>query len=210
MILSGFLFNSKNCWAAWLPSETLRDEWSHSVAVDKRARWAREWERGGGQPSGSEIRFLRSQWRARPLSSISEISSVVRIRPHHLFLSHDSACFIGPSQEREDAMRSFVANILHALSAASVFSHVFSSGVSLREPVYLTSKVGHMKVLHSNGHNKDGWLNITTPANPRSFGRRCNLLITNNNSKAAVRVLLSTALSSPVDGNVSGRLLCIL
>lgn len=78
---------------------------------------------GGGQPSGSEIRFLRSQWRARPLSSISEISSVVRIRPHHLFLSHDSACFIGPSQEGEDAMRSFVANI----SAASVFSQMFSS-----------------------------------------------------------------------------------
>lgn len=114
---------------AWLPSETLRDEWSHSVAVDKRARWAREEERerGGGQPSGSEIRFLRSQWRARPLSSISEISSVVRIRPHHLSLSHDSACFIGPSQQREDAMRSFVANISHTLSAASIFSQMFSS-----------------------------------------------------------------------------------
>lgn len=102
-------------------------------------------ERGGGQPSGSEIRFLRSQWRARPLSSISEISSVVRIGPHHLFLSHDSACLIGPSQGREDAMRSFVANILHALSAASIL-----------EPVYLTSKVGRMRVLHSTGPNKDG------------------------------------------------------
>lgn len=96
----------------------------------------KEREEGGGQPSGSEIRFLRSQWRARPLSSISEISSVVRIRPHHPFLSHGSACFIGPSQEREDAMRSFVANISHALSAASVFSHMFSSLSFLYENLF--------------------------------------------------------------------------
>lgn len=55
---------------------------------------------GRGQPSGLEIRFLSSQWRAIPLSSISKISSVVRIRPRHRFLSHGSTCSIGPSQER--------------------------------------------------------------------------------------------------------------
>lgn len=88
--------------------------------------------------------------------------------------------------------------------------YVWFSGVSLREPVYLTSKVGRMRVLRSHCPNKDGRLNITTPANPRSCGGRCILLITNNISKAATTVLLSTALSSSVDGKVSVRLLCIL
>lgn len=161
MILSGFLFNSKNYWEMWLPHETLRDEWRDSVAVYRQESEIDERE---GQPSGSEIRFLRSQWRARPLSSISEISSVVRIRPHHLFLSHYSACFIGPSQE---AMRSFVANILHVL-------HLYCSSLAICLVLWNFYTRNFLKNIKSDiwkscihSHNKKPWMDITKPSNLR-------------------------------------------
>lgn len=118
---------------------------------------ARESERCGGrrQSSGSEIRFLSSPWRARPLSSISEISSVVRIRPRHPFRSHGSTCFNGMSQKREDAKRSILetlACVLHLHPKG--FSHQFTWTLSLTPLLYTVEQMKELEGLHSNSSSK--------------------------------------------------------